>query len=194
MLSDRPEEQEVIFKEVLLKKMSVRETERIIRKIATDKVRKRTLGDFDAHLIEIEKQFTEVLGTRVQILKTDFGGKLTIDYFSEEDLESLLRRVVEDRVAEERAVYAPEESAKQLSEATPIEVNEESPVTPRVETEHQIFAHHDLFDQDTPVPEGSTGSASEERQETIVSQPAVPETPQPRDDSDDLYSVRHFTV
>lgn len=96
MLSDRPEEQEVIFREILLKKLSVREVERIVRKIATDKVRKKNPGEFDANLIEFEKQFTETLGTRVQIQKTDFGGKLTIDYFSEDDLASILKRVSEE--------------------------------------------------------------------------------------------------
>ena len=41
MLNDRPEEQDVVFREILLKKLSVREVERIVRKIATDKVRKK---------------------------------------------------------------------------------------------------------------------------------------------------------
>ena len=96
MLTDRPEEQETIFREILLKKMSVREVERIVRKIATDKVRKHSKEDIDEHLIEIEKEFTETLGTRVQIQKTEFGGKLTIDYFSEEDLTAILKRMKEE--------------------------------------------------------------------------------------------------
>lgn len=90
MLKERPQEQEVLYREILLKKLSVREVERISRKIATDKVRKKEYKDTDAHLIEIEREFTDTLGTRVQILKTDFGGKLTIDYFSENDLATLL--------------------------------------------------------------------------------------------------------
>lgn len=91
MLKDKPDEQEVVYREILLKKLSVREVERIARKIATDKVRKQEYKDTDAHLIEIERAFTDALGTRVQILKTDFGGKLTIDYFSEDDLDTLLK-------------------------------------------------------------------------------------------------------
>ncbi len=90
MLNDKPEEQDVIFREILLKKLSVREVERIVRKIASDKVRKKNWANTDAVLIEIEREFTDTLGTRVQILKTDFGGKLTIDYFSDEDLQKLL--------------------------------------------------------------------------------------------------------
>ncbi len=90
MLNDRPEEQDTVFREILLKKLSVREVERIARKIATDKVRKKDWQGSDPMLIAKEKEFTETLGTRVQIAKTDFGGKLTIDYFSEEDLDHLL--------------------------------------------------------------------------------------------------------
>lgn len=95
MLKERPEEQDVVYREILLKKLSVREVERISRKIASDKVRKREWQDTDAHLIEMERAFTDTLGTRVQISKTEFGGKLTIDYFSETDLEKLLAAVRE---------------------------------------------------------------------------------------------------
>lgn len=90
MLNDRPVEQDVVFREILIKKLSVREVERITRKIATDKVRKKDWQNSDPELIEIERQFTETFGTRVQILKTDFGGKLTIDYFAAEDLRKVL--------------------------------------------------------------------------------------------------------
>jgi ParB family chromosome partitioning protein len=93
MLSDKAEEQDVVFREILLKKLSVREVEKIVRKIATDKVRKKNPDEFDAELIEMEKRFMETLGTRVQIQKTDFGGKLTIDYFSVDDLEGILKNM-----------------------------------------------------------------------------------------------------
>ncbi len=91
MLNDRPEEQDVVFRETLLKKLSVREVEKIARSIATDKVRRRDL--VDESLIEMEKAFTHTLGTRVSITKTEFGGRVTIDYFSVEDLEEMLSRM-----------------------------------------------------------------------------------------------------
>lgn len=91
MLNDRPEEQNVIFRETLLKKLSVREVERITRKVATDKVRKKDWGGIDLAIVEIEKKLTEALGTRVQIAKTDFGGKVVIDYFSPDDLDKILQ-------------------------------------------------------------------------------------------------------
>ena len=93
MLNDRPQEQDVVFREILLKKLSVREVERISRKIAADKVRKKDWQNSDPELIEIEKQFTETFGTRVQIAKTDYGGRIMIDYFAAEDLRKLLDMV-----------------------------------------------------------------------------------------------------
>lgn len=96
MLADHPQELETVFKEILLKKLSVREVERISRKIATDRVRKKEYA-FDPELIEIEKQFTESLGTRVQIERKDYGGKLVIDYFSPDDLRKILAMVAADQ-------------------------------------------------------------------------------------------------
>jgi ParB family chromosome partitioning protein len=200
MLSDRPEEQEVIFKEITLKKMSVRETERIIRKIATDKVRKKAPDDVDSHLIEIEKQFTEMLGTRVQILKTDFGGKLTIDYFSEDDLETLLARVAADKEAQEQAESMPV-STEQLSQATPIEpvdaettepVADSTPTVPdnsEPKSDHEIFAHHELVSHD--VAEETQEPATEE---TVNNYQITTPEPTSAEDTDNLYSIRNFSL
>ncbi len=120
MLNDRPEEQDVVFREILLKKLSVREVERIVRKIATDKVRKKNPGEFDAELIEIEKKFMETLGTRVQIQKTDYGGQLTIDYFSVDDLESMLLLMKTEKKAD--TASATTSSIDLLTQHTPLEV------------------------------------------------------------------------
>ncbi len=124
MLNDRPEEQDVLFREILLKKLSVREVERIARNIATEKVRAKTLASMDAALIEMEKQFTETLGTRVQIQKTDFGGKLTIDYFSVEDLESILERMRTEAQSAAGAAAASVAAAATITTHTPLTVAE----------------------------------------------------------------------
>lgn len=89
MLNDKADEQLTVFKEVVYKKLTVRETEKIARRIAQDKIRKRK-SEFDPKLTEYEKNFTESLGTRVQIEPRENGGKLVIDYFSDEDLQRFL--------------------------------------------------------------------------------------------------------
>ena len=87
-LSDRPEEQTTLFKEIMYRKLNVRDAERIAKRIAKDRVRKRE--KVDPELEALEKEFTDSLGTRVHIETREVGGKISIDYFSDEDLRSLL--------------------------------------------------------------------------------------------------------
>ncbi len=82
MLTDRPQEQETLFKEIIFKKLNVREAEGIARRIAFERARKLE----DPELIDIEDKLKESLGTRVRIEKKEEGGKLTIDFFSKDDL------------------------------------------------------------------------------------------------------------
>lgn len=89
MLVDHPEEQIVLFKEILYKKITVREAERLARRIAYDRVRKKELLP-DPVIIEFEEEFQEKLGTRVHIEKKETGGQVLIDFFSTEDLRSIL--------------------------------------------------------------------------------------------------------
>ena len=89
MLSTRPEEQQTLFKEITIRKISVREAERIARRIAVDKVRKKALIP-DNELLQIEQTLQERLGTRVHIEPREQGGKITIDYFSPEDLDTIM--------------------------------------------------------------------------------------------------------
>ncbi|OHA19212.1 MAG: hypothetical protein A2836_03700 [Candidatus Taylorbacteria bacterium RIFCSPHIGHO2_01_FULL_45_63] len=88
MLADRPEEQRTLFKEIMYKKLTVREAEAISRRIAYDRVRKKDRA-FNPELVEIEEKLTESLGTRVQIEQTPKGGKIHIDFFTSEDLRAI---------------------------------------------------------------------------------------------------------
>lgn len=89
MLADRPEEQLVLFKEIVYKKITVREAERLARKIATDRIRRKDLV-IDPEISELEEEFQEKLGTRVQIDRKELGGQIKIDFFSTEDLRTIL--------------------------------------------------------------------------------------------------------
>ncbi|MEK7390807.1 MAG: ParB/RepB/Spo0J family partition protein [Patescibacteria group bacterium] len=89
MLGDRPAEQRTLFKEIIFKKLTVREAEAISRKIAYDKARKKDYV-FDPELAELEEKIASSLGTRVSIERKENGGKLTIDFFSNDDLRTIL--------------------------------------------------------------------------------------------------------
>ena len=92
MLVDRPDEQETLFKEIIFKKLNVREAESIARHIAVERARKL----IDQELIDIEDLFKEKLGTRVRIEKKEEGGRVTIDFFNKDDLRALLERIVSE--------------------------------------------------------------------------------------------------
>ncbi len=88
-LGDRPEEQSTLFKEIMYKKLTVREAEAIARRIAYDKIRKKDIG-IDLETQELEEQLTETLGTRVSIEKKENGGKIMIDFFSADDVRHFI--------------------------------------------------------------------------------------------------------
>lgn len=91
-LNDRPEERETLFKEIVLKKISVRAAERIARSIAQERVRKYHRKTLE--MVELEKSLTETLGTRVIIETNAEGGRLLIDFFSPEDLSTIATALV----------------------------------------------------------------------------------------------------
>lgn len=89
MLVDRPEEQKALFREIILKRLSVRDAEGIARRIAYDRVRKKDRS-IAPEIVEMEEELTEKLGTRVHIEQKPGGGKIMIDFFSGDDLENLI--------------------------------------------------------------------------------------------------------
>lgn len=98
MLKDKPEEQLTLYKEVIYKKLTVRESEAIARRIAYDKVRKQSRA-FDPGLVEMEDKLAESLGTRVYIEKRPIGGKIMIDFFSNDDLDKILALLQREQIS-----------------------------------------------------------------------------------------------
>lgn len=93
MLIERPEEQVVLFKEILTKKLTVREAEAASRRVATDRIRNREKY-LDPAFLEIERKLNEILGTRVKVDRgSDSGGTVKIDFFNTEDLQTLISKL-----------------------------------------------------------------------------------------------------
>jgi hypothetical protein len=117
----------------------------------------------------------------VQIQKTDFGGKLTIDYFSTDDLEVLLQRIKQEYQNAQMSANPVAEAAR-LSEATPLAVEVSAPATEIIETPPvtPVFAEASLPEA-VFIPE----VADEIAEDTII---------EPEEDDSDLYSINNFTV
>lgn len=88
MLIDKPAEQITLFKEMLMRKMTVREAETLARRVAYEKIRKKSLM-MNPEVVDLEEKLAESLGTRVHIEPREKGGKITIDYFSHDELLAL---------------------------------------------------------------------------------------------------------
>ncbi|HTR19151.1 MAG TPA: ParB/RepB/Spo0J family partition protein [Candidatus Paceibacterota bacterium] len=105
MLMDRAAEQVTLFKEVIAKRLTVRDTEQMARRIATERARK---GDLTPELLLLERELTEKFGTRVRIEKKDQGGKVLIEFFSVDDLAHI-RDMVSRAGATQPPASAPSE-------------------------------------------------------------------------------------
>lgn len=92
MLSDRPEEQNNLLQDIIIKKLNVRESEKWARHIAYDRARKKDNAP-DSETREFETMLSNALGTRVSIERRGPGGRIFIDFFSPEDLQVFLTKV-----------------------------------------------------------------------------------------------------
>lgn len=123
MLASRPEEQTTLFKEIMAKHLTVRETESIARKIAVDKARGQNRFP-NVEFAEIEKKLSETLGTRVSIESKQKGGKITIDFFSPDDLRGIMN-IVEHKIAASGPVVPSEAPAAAIDDRTNEEKKED---------------------------------------------------------------------
>ncbi len=167
MLGDRPEEQMTLFKEIMWKKLTVRETEAIGRRIAYDKIRKKGVT-LDPETQEMEEKLTETLGTRVSIEKRENGGKILIDFFSSEDLQNILELIKTNKVK------SPTEMLDKHIEANPnVPINENIPKYIADSTATDLTVE-DLKNLDDRTPE----------------QKKIEEN----SSDEDLYSIKNFSI
>ena len=142
MLSDRKDEQETLFKEIIYKKITVRDAEMIARKIAVEKSRKKEMV-FDPELTALEEKFAESLGTRVHIEKMEKGGgTITIDFFSNDDVRAILdivnsqkKRKVEELLNKHIASVGGVEVQPQLDEVEKEMIDDRSEIEKKKEEE-----------------------------------------------------------
>jgi ParB family chromosome partitioning protein len=95
LMLEEMDEQSLAYRTVLKKKLSVRQTEELVRRlqVATQDVgRQRTRSPETAAL---EQQFREALGTKVDLFRSRKGGRVVIHYYSEDDLQVLYERFVD---------------------------------------------------------------------------------------------------
>jgi len=84
----------LIFKKILKNKLSVRQTEAIIKKILARLPRKyKTKNRKNIHLKDLEDKLSERLGTRVELTQKGQKGKIIIEFFSQEELKNIVNKI-----------------------------------------------------------------------------------------------------
>lgn len=87
---DNPAMRAQLSERIIEKQLNVRDAERESRKLQRLKKQAPAQAMRDIHLEEIEEKLQSELGTKVHIDHTKNGGKITLHYYSMEDLERLL--------------------------------------------------------------------------------------------------------
>jgi len=93
-----PEEQKMACAKVIKRGLSVRETERLVKRLNVQGS-KRDMGvkpatEEDLHLGFLEETLRKLLGTKVRIPKRGRKGKIEIEFYSKEDLERIVEIIM----------------------------------------------------------------------------------------------------
>jgi ParB family chromosome partitioning protein len=93
-LSAEKETQIALYKEIIYRKMTVREAEEASRRLVKERMANRIReikNDPESEILE--RQLSDALGTRVLVERRAQGKKISIEFFSEEELKNFLSKV-----------------------------------------------------------------------------------------------------
>ncbi len=192
MLIDRPEEQMTLFKEIVIRKISVREAEALARRVAVDRVRKKDWSH-EPEIAEMEKKFKEILGTKVSINKSELGGRITIDFFTADDVRNIFERIVHEPatmnvpfIGKVVTPVSPATAAQVISDSTPLEVSDNTSVASAGESSLPTGS---ATKGDLLSPRGGGANEDDEKPLDDRSRKEVV-----KDENEELYSIKNFGV
>jgi ParB family chromosome partitioning protein len=91
-----PQAQTAVFKIILERSLNVRQTEELVRKYQGQKPARQKSSYMNPQIHAIEDRLRNHLGTRVRLYHGKKGGSITIHYYSEEELDNLVNRILGD--------------------------------------------------------------------------------------------------
>ena len=96
-----PELQRAVLQLVLERRLSVRQTEELVRRKRTAPAPRH--ADLTSDLADLEAQLRGILATKVGIVRTRRGGRLVIEFYSDEELDRLYGVITRGVAAGSRA-------------------------------------------------------------------------------------------
>jgi ParB family transcriptional regulator, chromosome partitioning protein len=91
-----PQSQKAALQTILHHSLNVRQTEELIRKLSGKKPPPSSKKADPPEVTALEERLRSYLGTRVNLKKRSQGGTLVIHYYSDEDLDDLLGKIIKD--------------------------------------------------------------------------------------------------
>jgi ParB family transcriptional regulator, chromosome partitioning protein len=85
-----------VYKTVVNNKLSVRQTEALVKELNGPRTRRINRKDVPADVQEMEDQLRRYLGTRIKLRYGKDGGSLTIYYFSDEELNDMIAKILKE--------------------------------------------------------------------------------------------------
>ena len=88
---DNPEKQRAMYEMILKSNLTVRQVEEKTKEISVKSYNRSK--NVDPQIKKLEEELVERFGTKVRVNKSGDGGKIVIEYYSQEDLDSLLEKM-----------------------------------------------------------------------------------------------------
>lgn len=89
---ENPEKQRALYEMILKNNLTVRQTEDKTKEVSV-KTHKRVIS-VDPEIKAVEDNLSSALGTKVKLSKSGSGGKIVIDYYSQEELNNILSKII----------------------------------------------------------------------------------------------------
>ncbi len=87
---DNPEKQRALYELILKSNLTVRQVEEKAKEVSVKSYNRSK--NIDPEIKRLEEELVGRLGTKVRVNKSGDGGKIVIEYYSQEDLDSLIEK------------------------------------------------------------------------------------------------------
>jgi ParB family chromosome partitioning protein len=88
------EAQTAALRTVIKQELNVRQTEELVRKLCGEKPKPKPKLSTSSDVVEMEERLRSSLGTKVNLRSGRKGGSITIYYYSNEELDALMKRLL----------------------------------------------------------------------------------------------------
>jgi ParB family chromosome partitioning protein len=85
-----------VYQTVVKNRLSVRQTEALVKDVAAPRARRAPRKEVPVEVQEMEDELRRYLGTRVKLHYGKDGGSLTIYYFSDEELNDMITKILKE--------------------------------------------------------------------------------------------------